>query len=82
MKETKITLEEHKKLGAILKILNKKLKDNFKLSKYRTKEQGRKSHEWKALNLLSKFKSELEEIMIKDYPKYLDTGIYYRDSQQ
>ncbi len=79
MKEIKITLEEHKKLGAILKVLDKKLIDGFKLSKYKTKAEGRKSHEWKAMKHLSQLKSEMEEIMAKDYPQYFTTNIYYGD---
>lgn len=65
----KITIEEHKKLGRILKDLDKKLSDNLKESHYKTKYKAQKSHEWKAIKLLSKFKSEMEEIFVKDYPK-------------
>ena len=77
MRGHKITLDEHKKIGAFLKILDKKLEEDFKLSGYDAREERYKSHEWKSLKFLFKFRREMEEIMTKDYPGYLPAGTYF-----
>lgn len=79
--EEKITLEEHKQLGRILKDLRAKLRESF--NRYGTKKCTKSSSEMKAYNLIDTLKNRLEEIMTKDYPTVVDdknldfTQIYY-----
>ena len=78
----KITLQEHKIIGMIAKILNcKLLKEGCDIcNAEKTKKKGmlKSLHYFKAENYLSNFKNHMEEIMFKDYPQ-ATTNIYYGD---
>jgi hypothetical protein len=61
----KLTLEEHKELGKFLRIAQDKL--SGEAVKIKPKTKMRKSHENKALKLITKLKDHMEEIMFKDF---------------
>lgn len=74
--EGKITLEEHKQLGKLLKIIQNKLSNEA--DKIKPKTKMRKSHQLKAYSLVSGLRNHLEEIMFMDYPIGLEgLNIYY-----
>lgn len=72
----KISLEEHKYFGFVLKQLKKRLLDCCK--KYNSKELLRQSKEQKALKELSILKNYLDDLVCRDYPDDWQ-GIYYGD---
>lgn len=69
-----ITFEEHKLIGKALKIINHKVLENFKT---RNKREYKKSSNYKAFNLCSKLKDNMEEVMFKECPREANTDIYY-----
>jgi len=74
--ENKITLEEHKIIGMICKMLNYKLLNSVTQQKL-TKKEHMKCPQIKAKKFLSEFKSPMEDFMFKDFPKEATTHIYY-----
>ena len=65
--EGKITLEEHYKLGKLLRIASDKL---IKVTnEIKPKIKARDSNESKALKLINNLRNILEEIMVQDYGK-------------
>lgn len=77
----KITFEEHKQFGKLCKLFNDKLVHELTriMNESNSRREGeiRTKHYVKAIKSLGRLRDSIEEIMYKDYPKNLISGIYY-----